>query len=34
MIANAGHLPHIERESEVAAAMQKFLQQLRPASCA
>jgi pimeloyl-ACP methyl ester carboxylesterase len=26
MIANAGHLPHIERESEVAAAMQKFLQ--------
>ena len=26
MIANAGHLPHIEREAEVAAAMQKFLQ--------
>jgi pimeloyl-ACP methyl ester carboxylesterase len=25
MIANAGHLPHIERESDVAAAMQKFL---------
>jgi pimeloyl-ACP methyl ester carboxylesterase len=26
IIANAGHLPHIEREAEVAAAMQKFLQ--------
>jgi pimeloyl-ACP methyl ester carboxylesterase len=26
MIAQAGHLPHIEREAEVAAAMQHFLQ--------
>jgi pimeloyl-ACP methyl ester carboxylesterase len=34
MIARAGHLPHVERENEVAAAIQHFLQNREKPPCA